>query len=69
MAGDKPMAYPQDVTFLIRILFRPEVLAKYTSMHQVLQFVLLLNLSIDLMSRIGELLNTGIRNERCGVYL
>ncbi|KAK9360820.1 hypothetical protein V1504DRAFT_433356 [Lipomyces starkeyi] len=60
MAGDKPVAYPQDVTFLIRNLFRPE--AKFTSMHQVLQFVLLLNLCIDLMGRIGELLYNG-RND------
>ncbi|KAK9429805.1 hypothetical protein V1505DRAFT_373058 [Lipomyces doorenjongii] len=60
---DKAVAYPKDVTFLISNLFRPDVLAKFPSMHQALQFVLLLNLSIDLMGRIGELLFVGIRND------
>ncbi|KAK9244338.1 hypothetical protein V1506DRAFT_507590 [Lipomyces tetrasporus] len=58
---DKAVAYPKDVTFLISNLFRPEVLAKFPSMHQALQFVLLLNLNIDLMGRIGELIFVGIR--------
>ncbi|KAK9244339.1 hypothetical protein V1506DRAFT_541711 [Lipomyces tetrasporus] len=56
MSEDKAVAYPKDVMFLISNLFRPDVLAKFPSMHQALQFVLLLNLTIDLMGRIGELL-------------
>jgi hypothetical protein len=59
MPEGKAVAYPKDVTFLIKNLFRPEILAKFVSMHQVLQFTLLLNLNIDLMGRIGELVLVG----------
>lgn len=56
MPLEKPVAYPADSALLLSALYRPHVPSTFRNGTDILRATLLINLSIDLCGRIGELL-------------